>query len=265
MTLKTVFLLILAAATSVQLAAAGPRNGPKGSSGAAPSLESETAGGDNSVYGMWESLAEEEDKAAVADDGMDAPASVMLETGADGYSHLAKNQDEERHLREEEQKLDQAVLGERLGADPDSVGQDSAEGSIFASHNPMTFLPVLVIVVVIPLVGAAIYFKRSAEALKSKALSGSESEGDDSNSDETMSFDNDNPRVMVNRQLLDRMTSISNKLKASVQQARSETTSSVSSNSQRGPGNGSRKSPGAGSGGQGSQGAQASGQQPLIN
>merc|ERR1719473_2015033 len=80
----------------------------------------------------------------------------------------------------------------------------------------------------------AMYFKRQAESLKAKATTGAESAEEESEGDETTSsYDANNPKVMVNKQLLDRMTSISMKLKASVMKARSESGSSSSAATSR--------------------------------
>merc|ERR1719263_2677358 len=84
---------------------------------------------------------------------------------------------------------------------------------------------VVTVLLLAVLMGTAVYFKRAAESLKSKALMGSESEA--SETEDASSYDDSqNPKVMVNKALLDRMTSISMKLKASVSKARSETSSS---------------------------------------
>lgn len=208
-----------------------PRNAPQGSS--ARNLD--THAGETSSFAMFEMMADlEGEKEAGEDEGLDDGApSIALELGADGLSHLAGI------IRSEGDAAEDASLVSTK-EDPATEGE-----SLLSTHDPLILLPIL-LVILIGLTGAAIYFKRSAEALKTKALSGSDSEDDDqSNSDMSVSFDNDNPRVMVNKQLLDRMTTISNKLKASVQQARSETTSSASSTSQKGAGvaNGSRRSP----------------------
>lgn len=214
-----------------------PRNAPQGSS--ARNLD--THAGETSSFAMFEMMADlEGEKEAGEDEGLDDGApSIALELGADGLSHLAGSEVSNRIIRSEGDAAEDASLVSTK-EDPATEGE-----SLLSTHDPLILLPIL-LVILIGLTGAAIYFKRSAEALKTKALSGSDSEDDDqSNSDMSVSFDNDNPRVMVNKQLLDRMTTISNKLKASVQQARSETTSSASSTSQKGAGvaNGSRRSP----------------------
>lgn len=80
----------------------------------------------------------------------------------------------------------------------------------------------------------AVYFKRQAESLKAKATGGAESAEEESEEDETSSYETNNPKVLVNKQLLERMTSISMKLKASVMKARSESSSS-SASTRKGP------------------------------
>merc|ERR1719265_1440521 len=85
------------------------------------------------------------------------------------------------------------------------------------------------IALIVVLVATAIYLKHAAEAVKSKALMASDSEGEQDTEDVSSTDTGNNPRVTVNKALLDRMNSISMKLKASVARARSETSDETSS------------------------------------